>query len=75
MTALVDTTLPLNSGARIPQVGLGVWQTPSGTITRKAVAAALEVGYRHIDTARIYTASSSKRTVRSRTGDGCTIRS
>src|SRR5439155_1224437 len=54
MIGLADTTLQLNSGARIPQVGLGVWQTPSGAITRQAVAAALDVGYRHVDTARIY---------------------
>jgi len=54
MPDLTDTTLPLLSGARIPQVGLGVWQTPSGATTRQAVAAALDVGYRHIDTARIY---------------------
>jgi diketogulonate reductase-like aldo/keto reductase len=54
MSSLADTTLPLNSGARIPQVGLGVWQTPSGATTRQAVAAALDAGYRHIDTARIY---------------------
>ncbi len=54
MSALPDTTLLLSSGARIPKVGLGVWQTPSGATTRNAVAAALEVGYRHIDTARIY---------------------
>ena len=54
MSGLADTTLQLSSGARIPQVGLGVWQTPSGATTRQAVAAALEVGYRHIDTARIY---------------------
>ena len=54
MSGLADTTLQLRSGARIPQVGLGVWQTPSGATTRQAIAAALEVGYRHIDTARIY---------------------
>jgi diketogulonate reductase-like aldo/keto reductase len=54
MSSLANTTLPLNSGARIPQVGLGVWQTPKGATTRNAVTAALEVGYRHIDTARIY---------------------
>jgi diketogulonate reductase-like aldo/keto reductase len=54
MSGLADTTLQLSSGARIPQVGLGVWQTPSGATTRKAVAAALDGGYRHIDTARIY---------------------
>jgi diketogulonate reductase-like aldo/keto reductase len=54
MSDLADTTLQLSSGARIPQVGLGVWQTPSGATTRQAVAAALDGGYRHIDTARIY---------------------
>jgi len=53
-SALSNTTLDLKSGARIPQVGLGVWQTPSGATTRQAVVAALNVGYRHIDTARIY---------------------
>jgi diketogulonate reductase-like aldo/keto reductase len=47
-------TLALNSGARIPQVGLGVWQTPRGNPTRGAVQAALAAGYRHVDTARIY---------------------
>ena len=54
MSGLADTTLVLTSGARIPQVGLGVWQTPSGATTRQAVAAALDLGYRHVDTARIY---------------------
>jgi diketogulonate reductase-like aldo/keto reductase len=49
-----STTLPLNTGATIPQVGLGVFQSPSGPGTRAAVRAALELGYRHIDTARIY---------------------
>src|SRR5271155_4727544 len=47
-------SLPLNSAARIPVVGLGVWQTPSGAATREAVASALRFGYRHVDTARIY---------------------
>jgi diketogulonate reductase-like aldo/keto reductase len=46
--------LPLNVGTSIPQVGLGVWQTPRGEGTRRAVKTALELGYRHIDTARIY---------------------
>jgi diketogulonate reductase-like aldo/keto reductase len=54
MSALADTTVKLTSGAPIPQVGLGVWQTPSGATTRKAVSAALEVGYRHVDTAAVY---------------------
>jgi diketogulonate reductase-like aldo/keto reductase len=47
-------TLTLNTGARIPQVGLGVWQSPRGDATRSAVKAALRLGYGHIDTARIY---------------------
>lgn len=54
MSALADTTVQLRSGAAIPQVGLGVWQTPAGAATREAVAAALDAGYRHIDTARVY---------------------
>jgi diketogulonate reductase-like aldo/keto reductase len=51
---LATASLPLNTGAHIPQVGLGVWQTPRGEVTRAAVQAALRIGYRHIDTARIY---------------------
>jgi diketogulonate reductase-like aldo/keto reductase len=51
---LTTASLPLDTGARIPQVGLGVWQTPRGEVTRAAVQAALRLGYRHIDTARIY---------------------
>jgi diketogulonate reductase-like aldo/keto reductase len=49
-----ETTLALNTGARIPTVGLGVWQAPQGEVTRSAVTAALGLGYRHVDTARIY---------------------
>jgi diketogulonate reductase-like aldo/keto reductase len=47
-------TLRLNTGASIPQVGLGVWQIARGEPTRRAVAEALACGYRHVDTARIY---------------------
>jgi diketogulonate reductase-like aldo/keto reductase len=56
MTTLDVTTaaLPLRSGGSIPQVGLGVWQSPRGDVTRDAVLAALRSGYRHVDTARIY---------------------
>ena len=53
-TDLTNATLRLNSGAEIPQVGLGVWQSPRGEGTRSAVLAALRFGYRHVDTARIY---------------------
>ena len=51
---VTTASLTLHDGGRIPQVGLGVWQTPRGSITREAVRAALQVGYRHIDTARVY---------------------
>jgi diketogulonate reductase-like aldo/keto reductase len=51
---VTTATLPLRSGGSVPQVGLGVWQAPRGDVTRGAVLAALRLGYRHIDTARIY---------------------
>ena len=35
-------------------LGLGVYQSPPGRVTRNAVNFALRVGYRHVDTARIY---------------------
>jgi diketogulonate reductase-like aldo/keto reductase len=53
MTTAIPS-LPMNTGATIPQVGLGVWQSARGATTRDAVATALRLGYRHIDTARIY---------------------
>jgi len=46
--------VPLRSGTALPQVGLGVWQAARGQVTRDAVKAALRLGYRHIDTARVY---------------------
>ncbi|MGW1062276.1 aldo/keto reductase [Micromonospora rubida] len=47
------THLTLNSGVKMPALGLGVFQTPPEE-TRSAVAAALAAGYRHIDTAAAY---------------------
>src|ERR1700693_2175227 len=44
----------LADGNSIPVLGLGVWQVPSGTTTVNAVRWALELGYRHIDTAQAY---------------------
>jgi 2,5-diketo-D-gluconate reductase A len=49
----VVPTVTLNDGRTIPQLGFGVWQVSSEDIV-PAVAKALEVGYRHIDTAAIY---------------------
>jgi len=51
------TSIPLvslNNGVTIPQVGLGVFQTKEGAEVERAVDAALEAGYRLIDTAAIY---------------------
>lgn len=50
----IQSTITLNNGTVIPQVGLGVFQTPDGETTVNAVQTALENGYRHIDTAMIY---------------------
>ena len=52
--SVTTTRIALATGAQIPQVGLGVWQSPQGDATRDAVTAALELCYRHVDTARIY---------------------
>jgi 2,5-diketo-D-gluconate reductase A len=46
-------TIRLNNGVEIPQLGFGVFQIPPDQ-TVEAVTAALEIGYRHIDTAEMY---------------------
>lgn len=46
--------IKMNNGIRIPQLGLGVYQTPDGEQTVNSVRWALEAGYRHIDTAKVY---------------------
>ena len=47
-------TTRLNNGVEIPRLGLGVYQAHRGEETQRAVREALRIGYRHIDTARIY---------------------
>jgi diketogulonate reductase-like aldo/keto reductase len=49
-----DTRLPLKGAGSIPTIGLGVWKMAEGRETKEAVRSALELGYRHIDTARLY---------------------
>lgn len=44
----------LSDGRQIPMLGLGVWQMPNGPACVNAVRWALELGYRHIDTAQAY---------------------
>jgi len=50
----LQARIPLNDGHAIPVLGLGVWQVPPGRATREAVRYALQLGYRQVDTARIY---------------------
>src|ERR687893_269398 len=45
--------ISLNDGNTIPQLGFGVFQIKPGN-TAEAVSNALEIGYRHIDTAEMY---------------------
>jgi 2,5-diketo-D-gluconate reductase A len=49
-----QATRPLADGNRIPLLGLGVWQVPNGPACVNAVRWALELGYRHLDTAQAY---------------------
>ncbi|NRQ51395.1 aldo/keto reductase [Aeromicrobium stalagmiti] len=46
-------TIALNNGIEIPQLGFGVYQVKPDQ-TKEATLTALEVGYRHIDTAQMY---------------------
>lgn len=46
-------TLTLNNGVEIPQLGFGVFQVPPEE-TKDVVLQALDVGYRHLDTAQMY---------------------
>ncbi|KAL1879676.1 hypothetical protein VTK73DRAFT_6851 [Phialemonium thermophilum] len=55
MAAVKKTTktFKLNTGAAIPAIGLGTWQSAPNEV-KDAVQAALAIGYRHIDTAFAY---------------------
>ena len=44
----------LADGHRMPLLGLGVWRVPDGPVCVNAVRSALELGYRHVDTAQAY---------------------
>lgn len=44
----------LNNGIKIPVAGLGVYKMPESESSQKAIEYAISIGYRHIDTARIY---------------------
>jgi diketogulonate reductase-like aldo/keto reductase len=44
----------LNNGVEMPMLGLGTFKIPEGEIVIQSVRKALELGYRHIDTAAYY---------------------
>jgi len=44
----------LSNGVKIPKIGFGTWQVPSGEVAYDSVMTALKNGYRHIDTAEAY---------------------
>lgn len=54
MTLNINSTIRLNNGVDIPLFGLGVYQSSPGEETEAAVISALKYGYRHIDTAKLY---------------------
>jgi diketogulonate reductase-like aldo/keto reductase len=53
-TSADNASIVLRTGAAMPRMGLGVFKSPSGEVTRQSVASAIGIGYRHIDTASIY---------------------
>ena len=56
MTVLksLSDVFTLRDGHAIPCVGFGTWQSQEGEVAKQAVKDALEIGYRHIDTAYAY---------------------
>jgi hypothetical protein len=53
-TNVTTSIINLSGGGTIPTIGLGVYQAATGTETQEAVANAIKLGYRHVDTAHIY---------------------
>jgi len=54
MKLTIQSKAELLNGVEIPRLGLGVWRAKDGAETENAVLAALEAGYRAIDTASMY---------------------
>lgn len=54
MSISLDTTVALHGNVQIPLLGFGTFKVKEGQDVEQAVATALDLGYRHIDTAMIY---------------------
>lgn len=54
MDKTITSTVRLNNGVQMPYFGLGAYAPGQGPAVRQAVSCALSLGYRHIDTARVY---------------------
>ena len=54
MFSSLKDTFTLQNGVTVPCVGFGTYKTPEGDVCEKSVLAALDAGYRHIDTAEFY---------------------
>ena len=50
----LEETYTLSDGIEIPKVGFGTWQMENDAHTTEIVKNAIDVGYRHIDTAAMY---------------------
>jgi methylglyoxal/glyoxal reductase len=54
IAGMTQATRDLADGSQMPLLGLGAWQVPDAPECVRAVRWALELGYRHIDTAQAY---------------------
>ncbi len=54
MPLSIESCVALSNGVQMPMLGLGTYQVPEGPVVEQAVRWALELGYRHIDTAALY---------------------
>ena len=54
MAGSIADTVTLQNGVKMPLLGIGTWQSAEGKEVEQAVRWALELGYRHVDTAAIY---------------------
>lgn len=54
MPLSIESTIRLNNGIEMPLLGIGTWRSRDGDEAYRSVRDALEIGYRHIDTASIY---------------------